>query len=145
MTELGRFCEFGIGREESLEEAVACYRLAASQGDAFGQCRLAWCCEAGQGIAQSWEQAFYWYTQAAGQGNPRAMTGLYVCLREGLGTEKNEALALEYLTKAAELSYGPARWSLGCTYYFGECGQKQDYSQAKKLFLQAAKSGTMEA
>ena len=66
----------GRGVPQSDQEAVKWYRLAAEQGNSFGQNNLGFMYQNGRGVPQSDQEAIKWYRLAAEQGNSFALERL---------------------------------------------------------------------
>jgi TPR repeat protein len=62
----------GSGVEKDPIEAVAWFRKAAEQGDAYGQRHLGICLAQGLGVTKDYSEARKWLTLAAGQNDPKA-------------------------------------------------------------------------
>jgi TPR repeat protein len=58
--------------EQSYNEAVKWFTLAAEQGDAKAQCSIGFCYENGYGVEKSFNEAAEWYKKAAAQGDEEA-------------------------------------------------------------------------
>ena len=61
--------EYGNGVEQSYEEAVKWYRLAAEKKNPDAQFKLGYCYEQGKGVEPSNEAAIWWYRRAGEQGD----------------------------------------------------------------------------
>ncbi|KOR28138.1 hypothetical protein TI04_11700, partial [Achromatium sp. WMS2] len=64
------------GVEQDDTQAVAWYRKAAAQGNAYAQYSLGWMYENGRGVPQDDTQAVFWYRKAAAQGDADAKAAL---------------------------------------------------------------------
>ena len=73
---IGEMYFYGNDVEQSYEEAVKWYTLAANQGDAYAQLNLGVMYDNGRGVEQSYEEAVKWYTLAANQGDADAQCNL---------------------------------------------------------------------
>ena len=68
MFELGLCYVHGIGTEQDLEKAFACFSDAAQSGLPEAQYELGVCYRCGEGTEQDIKTALYWYEKAANQG-----------------------------------------------------------------------------
>ncbi|MGN0978147.1 MAG: tetratricopeptide repeat protein [Faecousia sp.] len=84
------------------KEAVKWYRMAAEQGDPYGQDRLGDCYRWGDGVSADPVQAVFWYRKAAEQGNPFAQYHLSQQYESGSGVEKDLSQAIFWCRKAAD-------------------------------------------
>jgi hypothetical protein len=79
---------------------LGAYQLAARQGDARAQYRLANCYAQGVVVKQDRAEAFRWYQAAAAQGDAQASFQVGYCLAHGLGVERDPERALPWLRLA---------------------------------------------
>ncbi len=75
MAEGDRFC-YGIGVDQSFEEAFWSYQKAALKGLPAAMYRLGCMYESGHGTQQSFKKAYMWYDKAALRGDRDAMAAL---------------------------------------------------------------------
>ena len=73
---MARMCEKGLGVAADIAEAIRLYRLAAAQGLAGSQCKLAYMYEVGRGVAADTAEAISLYRLAAAQGDAYATAAL---------------------------------------------------------------------
>jgi len=99
---LGQRYEEGTGVDQSYQQAIEFYELAAGQGDAFGQFKLGCMYDHGRGVDQSYERAAEYYTAAARQGFAEAQCNLGVLYVTGEGVEQSNERARELWMKSAE-------------------------------------------
>lgn len=78
----------------------------------------------------------------AAKTNPQAMYLLGALYEAGKGVDKNMDEAVAYMTKAAEMGYGPAECALADMYYEGR-GVDQDYTKAVEWYGKAASQGRL--
>ncbi len=136
MIYLGRCYYEGIGVEKDATKAVYWFRKAAELGDGEAMEYLAKCYRDGTGVekditkAVEWyckeadkgvlsaikevkkiapEKAVQYYRKCAEAGSERAMYRLSECYLEGTGVEKDEEQAKQWLRKAADKNYNPAK------------------------------------
>lgn len=88
--------------KEEYEEAVKCYKEAATKGYDFAQLSLGYCYYEGLGVAKDAKEAVKWYSKAAEQGNETAQFNLGICYILGDGTKKDYHEADKWLKKAAD-------------------------------------------
>jgi TPR repeat protein len=94
--------------ESSYAEAAHWYRLAAAQGFADAQQRLADLYYLGQGVPRNYTQAALWYRRAAEQGNARAQFQLGHLYDVGLGIEHDYTQYRYWTRKAADQGHEDA-------------------------------------
>lgn len=75
LAEGDRFC-YGIGTDQSFEEAFWSYQKAAGKGNVTAMYRLGCMYESGHGTAQSFKKAYFWYDKAAVRGDRDAMAAV---------------------------------------------------------------------
>jgi alpha/beta superfamily hydrolase len=134
----------GRGVPQDYKQAVAWYRKAAEQGDAFAQTNLGVMYSDGQGVPQDYQQAVAWYRKAAEQGHAVAQTNLGVMYSSGQGVPQDYQQAVAWFRKAAEQGHASAQTGLGLRYMNGQ-GVPQDYQQAVAWFRKAAEQGHANA
>jgi len=94
------------------KEAFTYYELAAEQGDARAQYKVAWMYANGQGVAKDIEQAINWYGKASDQGDADASYSIGLIYKDGYHGDSEASLiplkhtlirkAFIWFTKAAE-------------------------------------------
>jgi len=99
---LGQKYHYGLGVEQSYQQAKELFELAANQGDATSQYNLGLMNEDGQGVDQSYERAKEYYEAAARQGHADAQYNLGVLYYKGQGVEESNEKAREWWRKSAE-------------------------------------------
>jgi TPR repeat protein len=137
---------------ESLEQAVAAYRLAdyatalrvyhslAEQGLAVAQFNLGLMYDLGQGVVQNDPEAAKWYRLAADQGRDDAQYQLGRLYYK----QDNYAEAAKWFQLAADQGRADAQSNLGTMYAEGE-GVPQDFVVALMWFSMAAAQNHKEA
>lgn len=139
---LGACCYKGLGMPPSRAAAIKWFGIAAEQGDAEAQFRLAWCLM--ESTPAQDELAVQWLKRAAGQGHAAACYDLAVCFLTARGTEENVPQAAHYLQLAAEQKHPAAMRRLAFCYRDGS-GTPQDIARSLELFSAAAAAGDAEA
>ena len=99
-------------------EALAAYELAAKNGHAKAQYRLAQRYFLGLGVKKNHAEAMVWYQKAAEQGDAEAQFSLGVIYRKGRGVAPNPAEAMHWYKKAAEQGLMEAQNNLASLYYY---------------------------
>jgi hypothetical protein len=147
------------------DHAIKWYSLAAEQGHVEAQYSLGLLFAEG---VEDWrgsdcgdermpdcDQSFYWYSRAAEQGHQVARNLILDAAKNGnvdaqfnfakmyVRCGKNED-AVRWYTKAAELGFADAQYSLGCLYALGD-GVKEDKEDALFWFTLAAEKGHHDA
>jgi len=138
--------QYASGRPSSTDkmEAVRLFRLAAEQGNAEAQFKLAWSLEKGTGVLKSEEEAAIWYERAALQGHGIAANNLGGMYADGRGVQSDPAAAFEWYRRAAELGSGHGHYNMGVGYRDG-FGVPQDFDLARRHFELAKSLGVAEA
>jgi TPR repeat protein len=93
-------------------EAAACFRLAATLGDAEGQYLLGGLYETGTGVPQDSTLAAFWYVQAAEQNHIDAQCLLASCYFRGQGADRNLDKSEFWTRKAAALGSAESQSNL---------------------------------
>jgi hypothetical protein len=124
-----------------LDGAFHSFTQLAEQGDAEGQCRLAFLFKSG---LQNYERAAFWYRQAAEQGHAEAQCKLGFLYRSGRGVPKNDTEGAKWYQRSASLGYVEAQYNLGRCFLNGE-GVRRDVDEAVRWFTSAAESRYPEA
>lgn len=119
-------------------------QLAAANGDASAQYKLALAYARGEGVSQDAIQAFAWCKKAAEQGNADAETELGVMYRIGAGVEEDRHRAVLWYLAAARQGNANAMFDLGAAYYNGD-GASVDDSLSYAWFVLAKEHGNSDA
>ncbi len=98
---LGLMHNYGLGIQNSNEEAVRLYRLAAEQGLAIAQYSLGEMYFYGSGVPRSFEETAKWFTMAAEQGLALAQYRLGLCYERGEGVPQSDSKAVKWYRLAA--------------------------------------------
>ena len=93
--------EKGEGVEQSYEQAMEYYQLAAGQGAASAQYSVGSLYYNGHGVEQSYEEALKWFESAAEQGSANAQYALGLMHENGEGVEQSFEKAAGYYGQAA--------------------------------------------
>ena len=101
----------GLHREPA--KAAHWFELAALQGNAYAQERIADMYESGTGVSANLPVAYDWRLKAASRGNLPAQVKLAKMYLAGTGTQKDEARAREWLERAAVEGSAEAQYLLG--------------------------------
>jgi len=99
---IGNMYYNGDNVDQSYEEAVKWYTLAAQQDDAEAQMLLGTCYSSGRGVEEDDYWASYWFTLSALQGNDYGQYNLGMCYYKGEGVEQDYEYAAQCFTDAAE-------------------------------------------
>lgn len=132
------------GGIENAAEAAKWLHLAAAQGDAIAQFRLATMYAVGRGMPVDAAKAFDLYKSAAALGNRKAMYNLAVAYLQGSGTNTNPSEAVRWLSNAAKLGLIDAQFDLAVLYERGT-GVPQSLQNAYRWYAIAAKGGDTES
>jgi TPR repeat protein len=82
--------------------AIHYFKLAADQGDSFGQWDYGVCLAQGKGIPMNKSLAANYFKLSADQGNQHGQCAYGLCLLTGDGVPRNESLAAHYFKLSAE-------------------------------------------
>jgi len=134
----------GDGVPADLTEAAKWYQIAADQGLAPAQYRLASLYEKGRGVELDLDKARAWYEQSAQAGNSKAMHNLAVLYAEGAGGAPDFERAAQWFESAAEYGVKDSLFNLGILYARG-LGVEKDLVQSYKWFAIAAREGDQDA
>lgn len=105
--------ETGFGFKKNYSKAAKWYLLAANEGLAKAQTKLAELYADGLGVTQDYQQAISWYQKAADQGYSYAQYSLGLLLQSDVHKKsKNPKVAYNFMKKAAINGYTPAQYSL---------------------------------
>ena len=141
MTLLGELYNQGLGVRQDAAEAARWYRLAADRGDAHAMGALGLMAADGRGISKDPAAARLWFEKAAGLGEATAAYNLALLLL-ARGSEGDLDTAARLLRIAGEAELGDAQHSLGVLYGRGK-GVRKDPEEAAKLFIRAARNGSL--
>lgn len=118
---LGDFYFYGQGVEQSYEEAVKCYKIAAEVNS--NSClMLVKCYEEGLGVEEDKAKQFYYLNKAyeLGGSDPSLYTKLAKCYLTACGTDENLQQANKLIKKAALSRYTNGVFDLIFDEYFGK-------------------------
>lgn len=125
-------------------EAAIWYGMAASQGNASAQIRLAEMYKTGLGVKKNYAEALKWYLKAEHECSyPSIQFTIGEMYEKGMGVNQDYAEAVNWYRKAAFLDV-KAQNRLGAMYEYGK-GVKQDFSEAIKWYRKAAEQGNAYA
>lgn len=142
--EMALFNHQGLGGlAQNIPEAIRWLKNPIEQEDPEAQFLLGLIHENGNGIPKDREMAIHLYRLAAEQGHPEAQVNLGSLLEEGTPGQLEEAVYW-YTVAAEQNAMVQAQYNLGILYFIGK-GVKQNFSQALKLFTQAAQKGDVES
>ena len=127
------------------EEAVKYLRMAAENGNASAQFRLAFCHANRRGIYQDYDEAAKWYRMAAEQGHSAAIWNLGVLYENGQGVRQDYKQAAKLYRQSAELGDTFSLYHLGKNYLTGSRCVVKDEAEAFRLLRRAAELGHKEA
>jgi hypothetical protein len=141
MTLLGELYNQGLGVRQDPQQAAQWYRLAAERGDPHAMASLGLMSADGRGIRKDPAAARAWFEKAAGFREPTAAYNLALLLL-ATGSDADLAKAADLLRIAADAELGDAQHGLGVLYARGK-GIQQSAEEAAKLYLRAAKNGSI--
>jgi TPR repeat protein len=130
---------YGIDFQKDEKEAFKWYLMAAEQGYARAQSKIATMFQTGKGVSKNDEKAFEWHLKAAQQGNSNAMYNLGQFYNDGLGVAIDYKEAFNWYEKSAQQGNASAQSYLGNSYYLG-VGVPEDYVSSYVWFSMAVKS-----
>jgi len=137
---LGQRYDHGLGVEQSYQQAVELYVLAASQGNISAQYNLGIMYQQGQGVDQSNDRAKEYFEAAAKQGSVDAQYNLGCMYRDGQGVVQSYERAAEYYEAAARQEHASAQCGLGALYANGQ-GVEQSFETAREWMIKSAEQG----
>ena len=120
--------------------AVASYREAAEQGNAYAQNLLGDLYQSGLGVTTDYLQAAQWYRKAADQGDALAQFNLAVLYQMGWGLSMDYVQAAQWYRKAADQELPRAQYSLSVMYHNG-WGVSRNQAQAQSWLQRATANG----
>jgi localization factor PodJL len=138
-----RYAE-GRGVAANPAEAARWLELAAKQGLAMAQFRLAGLYEKGIGVKKDTETARRLYKAAAEQGNAKAMHNLAVLYAEGAAVKPDYRTAAQWFRLAADHGVADSQYNLAILYARG-IGVDQNLVESYKWFALAANQGDQDA
>jgi len=130
--------ETGFGFKQSYAEAAKWYLLAAEQGLAKAQAKLADLYVNGLGVSKDYNVAIKWYKAAAEQGDRYAQYSMALLLPKI--QSYRPSLAYSVMKKAALGGYRPAQYNLGLMYLQGK-GVKSNAIKAYGWLSMAVSDG----
>ena len=130
--------------EQSYEEAIKWWRLAADANSGYAKYMLGDCYKNGQGVERSYEESVKWYKMAIDNNFIYAYVSLGKLYETGQGIEKSYKKAVELYNIAAKHNYKKAMRCLGDCYRYG-LGVKRSYSNAVKWYKMAIEQHDQEA
>lgn len=136
--DIARAFETGFGFSKSYIEAAKWYLLAAQQGLAKAQSKLADLYVSGLGVPKDYNLAIKWYKNAAEQGYYYAQYSLALLLPKV--DSYRPSLAYSLMKKAALSGYKPAQYNLGLMYLQGR-GVKSNAIKAYSWLNMAVSEG----
>ncbi|UYV18508.1 SH3 domain-containing protein [Halomonas qaidamensis] len=134
---LGMMFERGQGVGASIDEAYKWYRLAADNGLADAQVRLAELYLLGR-LEGEPSSAAQWFERAATSGSAAAQFQLGLLYLEGEGVDADSSIAARWFELAAEQGHVAAQNNIGSLYETGR-GVEQSFTRAFEWYEQAAK------
>ena len=125
--DLGYMHQYGLGVEESMDEAQVWYGKAyrafcaaeREKSTPYLQYRIGKLHRDGHGTAQDYEQAAQWFERAAGEGNQYAQYSLGGLHQRGLGVEQSDEEALRFFTLSANKGNAYAAYALAAMHEQG--------------------------
>jgi TPR repeat protein len=124
-----------------LKNAFEVFSKLADNGDAEGQCRLAFLYKVS---SRDFDRAAYWYKKAAVQDHPEAQCKLGLLYRHGQGLPQNDGEAVHWYRKSAEQGYAEAQHNLGFCLETG-AGTTKNIAEAMIWYRRAAEQGYAES
>ena len=128
------------GVEQSYEQAVHWWTLAAEQGDVSAQLLIARAYVHGEGVEQSDEKGFYWAELGAKQGHAIAQSLVGTMYSDGKGVKQSSQDSFYWMELSAKQGYAVAQILLAIAYSEGD-GIKQSDKDAIYWAEQAIKQG----
>ena len=141
---IGELFYDGKETEQSYEEAIKWWRLAADANSGYAKYMLGDCYKNGQGVERSYEESVKWYKMAIDNNFIYAYVSLGKLYETGQGIEKSYKKAVELYNIAAKHNYKKAMRCLGDCYRYG-LGVKRSYSNAVKWYKMAIEQHDQEA
>ena len=142
---LGSFFYYGKRTEQSYEEAIMWWKMAADVNNSNAAYMLGLCYEEGHGVGQSHEEAVMWWKRAADANNSNAKYKLGLCYAEGDGLEQSYEKAFGLFIEVAKSGFNIEAENIVGTYYEKGLGIEQSYEEAVKWYAMAAEQKNKEA
>lgn len=117
---LGLAYDVGNDVPRDLAAAMTWYHRAAESGHVEAQSSVGSALQA----EKRYTEARAWYEKAAAQGHPRGISSVAALYNAGLGVKQDSGRAFELWTRAAELGWAEAMWSLSNLYRVGALGAR---------------------
>lgn len=130
----------GYGVEQSFDNSVALYKIAAQNGIVQGFNSIGRLYLNGQGVGKDDVKAVEYFKQGADAGDMNAYLSLGNCYSHGIGVETDFNKSFEYHTKAADLGNSNALHNVGTHYFLGK-GTERDIHKAAQYFEKASDLG----
>ncbi|AWF82870.1 hypothetical protein BTJ40_19740 [Microbulbifer sp. A4B17] len=140
ITNMGYSAEHGYGVEQSPAHAAELYRLAAAEGSAISNARLAGLYETGSGVEKDLEQAIHYYTQAAESGLANAMNKLGLMYLDTNNAISDYSRALYWFERAANQNSKYGYFNQARMYEQG-LGVEVNLDRAMSLYEEASQRG----
>ena len=137
---LGLMYENGQGVQTDKKKALKWLTLSADQGYVQAQLEIGFI-NYNKGNDKSFKKALNWWNLAAKQGSARGQFFIGAMYEEGLGIGKNSQKAFENYKLAANQNLVQAQVKVGNYYWL----DLNDYVNAKKWLMMAAKAGNIQA
>jgi len=112
-----------------VDEAIAWYQRAASEGDTKAQVSLGDLYRDGLQTPPDYYTALKWYGKAADAHSSQAAYNIAQLFLYGQGVEKEEKSAAQWMERSARAGYVPAQYAVAQLYYLGQ-GVKKDNMMA---------------
>ena len=141
---IGKLFYDGEEVEQSYEEAIKWWRLAADANSGYAKYMLGDCYKNGQGVERSYEESVKWYKMAIDNNFIYAYVSLGKLYEAGQGVEKSYEKAIELYNIAAKHNYKKAMRCLGDCYRYG-LGVKRSYNNTIKWYKMASNDYGQEA
>jgi len=143
-TKAGIAYENGAGEQQSFELAAKHYRIAAEQGIAYAQFRLARLYYYGKGVPQSFAKDIEWLRKSAASNNSWGLRNLALEYVNGAGIASDPEEAFRLMLKSAQMGNPSAERAVG-EYYRDGTGTTRDYEEAIRWLQLAASQGEKTA
>lgn len=117
---MGVAYDVGNDAPRDIDAAMTWYRRAAEAGNPEAQHSLGSALQAEKRYAEG----FAWYEKAAAQEHARSISGLAALHDAGLGVKRDRGEAFQLWSRAAELGWAEAMWSIANLYRVGALGER---------------------
>jgi TPR repeat protein len=142
---LGLASLYGLaGSQRNAQRAAQYFAVAAEQGHAWAQYRLAQLYANGQGVGRDQTRAMQLTFAAARSGHAQAAHNLGLAFLQGRGLPADPAEAAHWTTVAAENGIAESQYNLGLMYYRGD-GVGQQLYEALQWLRRSARGGYVPA